>query len=581
MMRPSRHPDDCHPLRYNEAQHGPDSHHPRRQPAAAGGPHRAEQGRAEGEKVDDGAHAQCLAAAVADVVRKQRELGIDIPDDGEFGKPMGANYDYGAWWNYAFARMEGFAPAESVPESEHKKSSVAELALTTYANRRDWQKFGEFYQDPESSGTLLGQRRAAARRAVRSARRRSNMSAMPRSPPTSPTSRRRWPRPASRKASCARSGREASRAARTCTTRPRRISSSPSAEAMREEYKAIVDAGIVLQIDDPSLPDNWDMINPEPPLAEFKKFERVRIEALNHALRGLPADRIRFHICWGSWHGPHTTDIPLRDIVDLVLSVNAGAYSVEAGNVRHEHEWRVWRDVKLPDGKLLIPGVVSHATNIVEHPQVVADRIVRYAQVVGRENVIAGHRLRIRRPYPSADRLAQAPGIGGGCQARDRRALEIDQPSAHSAASAHVSLRRLRRRRGWPRPQARAAIDVPHTRRRTVRASRLHISAATMRLSASPARLAALRYSHHSAATPAASRRTSTCSAHGPELAPVCAGISWPGAPDRRQRVGINRSPCSHCHPVPLRRPKSRPVRRRAVRLREPARSAGCRFPPA
>jgi len=163
-----------------------------------------------------------------------------------------------------------------------------------------------------------------------------------------------------------------------------------SAEAMREEYKAIINAGIVLQIDDPSLPDNWDMINPEPPLGEFKKFERIRIEALNHALRGLPEDRIRYHICWGSWHGPHTTDIPLKDIVDLVLTVNAGAYSVEAGNVRHEHEWRVWKDAKLPEGKLLIPGVVSHATNLVEHPQVVADRIVRFAQIVGRENVIAG-----------------------------------------------------------------------------------------------------------------------------------------------------------------------------------------------
>jgi 5-methyltetrahydropteroyltriglutamate--homocysteine methyltransferase len=120
------------------------------------------------------------------------------------------------------------------------------------------------------------------------------------------------------------------------------------------------------------------------------RYERVRIDALNHALRGLPEDRVRYHICWGSWHGPHTTDIPLRDIVDLVLAVNAGAYSVEAGNVRHEHEWKVWKDVRLPEGKLLIPGVVSHATNIVEHPEVVADRLVRYARVVGRENVVAG-----------------------------------------------------------------------------------------------------------------------------------------------------------------------------------------------
>jgi 5-methyltetrahydropteroyltriglutamate--homocysteine methyltransferase len=162
------------------------------------------------------------------------------------------------------------------------------------------------------------------------------------------------------------------------------------ADAMREEYKAIVDAGLVVQIDDPSLPDNWDMINPEPPLEEFKKFSRVRIDALNHALRGLPEERIRYHICWGSWHGPHTTDVPLADIVDLVLAVRAQAYSVEAGNVRHEHEWRVWQDVKLPDGKILIPGVVSHATNVVEHPRLVADRIIRFANLVGRENVIAG-----------------------------------------------------------------------------------------------------------------------------------------------------------------------------------------------
>ena len=233
-----------------------------------------------------------------------------------------------------------------------------------------------------------------------------------------------------------------------------------SADAMRDEYKAIVDAGIVLQIDDPSLPDNWDMINPEPPLKEFKKFEQVRMEALNHALRGLPVDRIRFHICWGSWHGPHTTDIPLKDIVDLVLSVNAGAYSVEAGNVRHEHEWRVWQDVKLPDGKLLIPGVVSHATNIVEHPQVVADRIVRYAKVVGRENVIAGHRLRARRPHPSTNRLGQIAGARRRCQARDQRALGIvgNVTGRLGGKSSADQRRRLYRAGLGQRPRRRGAV---------------------------------------------------------------------------------------------------------------------------
>ncbi|MGA7452715.1 MAG: epoxyalkane--coenzyme M transferase [Rhodoplanes sp.] len=162
------------------------------------------------------------------------------------------------------------------------------------------------------------------------------------------------------------------------------------AEALAVEYRSIVDAGFMLQLDDPGLPDTWDMLDPHPTLDEYKRYAMLRVDALNHALRDLPEDRIRYHICWGSWHGPHTMDIPLRDIVDVMLRVKAQAYSVEAGNVRHEHEFKVWRDVKLPDGKLLIPGVVSHATNVVEHPEVVADRLVAYANVVGRENVIGG-----------------------------------------------------------------------------------------------------------------------------------------------------------------------------------------------
>jgi 5-methyltetrahydropteroyltriglutamate--homocysteine methyltransferase len=162
------------------------------------------------------------------------------------------------------------------------------------------------------------------------------------------------------------------------------------AEAMREEYKAILDAGLVLQLDDPAIAENWDMINPEPSVEAYRRFSMVRVEALNHALRGLPQDRIRFHLCWGSWHGPHVTDIPMRHIVDVMLAVNCQAYSFEAGNVRHEHEWRVWEQVTLPAGKVLIPGVVSHATNVVEHPELVADRIERFARLVGREQVIAG-----------------------------------------------------------------------------------------------------------------------------------------------------------------------------------------------
>jgi 5-methyltetrahydropteroyltriglutamate--homocysteine methyltransferase len=337
--------------------------------------------------VDTSAYDKGLAAAVAGVVMKQSEIGIDIANDGEFGKPMSAAYDYGAWWNYAFERLEGFAAPESIPEIEHKKSAVADLSLTIFARRRDWQQFSDFYRDPTSglvgSAPARRQRRPVCVGPVRykgHAQIQADINHL----------KSALAQAAIEEGFMTSVGPGSFARGEDLHYKTEEEFVFASAEAMRQEYKAIIDAGLVLQIDDPSLPDNWDMINPEPPLEEFKKFERVRIEALNHALAGLPPDQIRYHICWGSWHGPHTTDIPLGDIVDLVLSVNAGAYSVEAGNVRHEHEWRVWQEVKLPADKLLIPGVVSHATNIVEHPQVVADRITRYAKVVGRERVIAG-----------------------------------------------------------------------------------------------------------------------------------------------------------------------------------------------
>jgi 5-methyltetrahydropteroyltriglutamate--homocysteine methyltransferase len=332
------------------------------------------------------AYDKGLAAAVTEVVMKQHEVGIDIANDGEFGKPMSAAYDYGAWWNYAFERLEGFASPESIPETEHKKSSVADLSLTTFARRRDWQQFSEFYHDPTSglagSAPARRQRRPVCVGPVRykgHAQTKADIDHL--------------------KTALAQAGIEEGFMTSVAPASFARGEDlhykteedfvAAAADAIRDEYKAIIDAGLVLQIDDPSLPDNWDMIYPEPSLEEFKKFSRVRIEALNYALRGLPEDRIRYHICWGSWHGPHTTDIPLADIIDLVLAVRAQAYSVEAANVRHEHEWRVWQETKLPEGKIVVPGVVSHATNVVEHPRLVADRIIRFAKIVGRENVIA------------------------------------------------------------------------------------------------------------------------------------------------------------------------------------------------
>ena len=162
------------------------------------------------------------------------------------------------------------------------------------------------------------------------------------------------------------------------------------AEAMRTEYRMIVDAGFILQLDDARTAVTFDRMVPPGTSADYRKWVAMHVELLNHALEGIPEDRVRYHVCWGSWPGPHTTDVPLKDIVDLILQVRVGAYVIEGANPRHEHEWKVWRDAKLPPGRVLVPGVISHATNIVEHPELVAERIVRLANLVGRENVIAG-----------------------------------------------------------------------------------------------------------------------------------------------------------------------------------------------
>jgi 5-methyltetrahydropteroyltriglutamate--homocysteine methyltransferase len=160
------------------------------------------------------------------------------------------------------------------------------------------------------------------------------------------------------------------------------------AEALRVEYRAIADSGLIVQLDDAFMPYVYDMLAMEK--EPYLKYAQMMVEAANYALDGIAQDRVRYHVCWGSWNGPHAFDIPLRDIARLVLKINAGAYLIEAGNAAHEHEWQVWQDVRLPDGKILIPGVVSHATNVVEHPELIAQRIVRFADLVGRENVIAG-----------------------------------------------------------------------------------------------------------------------------------------------------------------------------------------------
>ena len=162
------------------------------------------------------------------------------------------------------------------------------------------------------------------------------------------------------------------------------------AEAMRTEYKTIIDAGFLVQLDDARNAVTYDRMVPPASFEDYRRWLAAQVDIINHAIEGLPADRIRYHVCWGSWPGPHVSDVPLKDIVDLILKVKVGAYVIEGANPRHEHEWKVWQEAKLGAGQVLIPGVISHATNVVEHPELVAERIVRLARIVGRENVIAG-----------------------------------------------------------------------------------------------------------------------------------------------------------------------------------------------
>jgi len=328
--------------------------------------------------------ARTLAASVAEVVRSQKDIGIDVPGDGEFGKPMAQRVNYGSWWRYSWNRLGGLDPnGPNLYEMAPRRSRPGHVELTSFADRRDRTGFAAAYGDPDS-GITTGPRppapicvapihyagHDAIRADIANFKAALNAAGIEQGFMTSVA-----PGSASRIGNVHYKTEEELLYA--------------CADAMREEYKAILDAGLVLQLDDPAIAENWDMVNPEPTVEEYQKFSMIRVEALNHAIRELPADRIRFHLCWGSWHGPHVTDIAMRDIVDVMLAINVRAYSFEAGNVRHEHEWKVWQDVKLPDDKLILPGVVSHATNVVEHPELVAERIVRFANLVGRERVIA------------------------------------------------------------------------------------------------------------------------------------------------------------------------------------------------
>jgi 5-methyltetrahydropteroyltriglutamate--homocysteine methyltransferase len=320
-----------------------------------------------GQPYDEAGFGRRLASAVAEVVRQQAATGIDIVNDGEFGKP--------GFSEYVRERISGFEvrdfqPGEAPPTrsiSSRDKQEFAEY----FANRGGRAAIGTRQRHVFCTGPLQYVGHAAVQTDI------ANLQAALRGvqveeaflPAVAPGTIEHW------------------LANEHYPTDEAYLYAI--ADAMHEEYKAITDAGLILQIDDPDLPDAWQ-IHLEMSVAEYRKYAELRIDALNHALRDCPQEQVRLHVCWGSYHGPHKYDIPLRDIVDIVLKVRAQAYSIEASNPRHEHEWQLWEEVKLPEGKMLIPGVVSHCSDFIEHPELVAQRLGRFAKLVGRENVIAG-----------------------------------------------------------------------------------------------------------------------------------------------------------------------------------------------
>jgi 5-methyltetrahydropteroyltriglutamate--homocysteine methyltransferase len=329
----------------------------------------------DGKPYDEAAFEACLAESVAEIVRQQADVGIDIVSDGEFAKGLN-------WAFYIFKRLSGITVRTATAE---------EMAdpMASMGGGRDHQAFAEFYAEYDAATGLakrLGNRvvvngpiqyfnhqvlrdieNLKAGIALAKERHPSLAGFLPVVAPAS-----------------------ALPGAKIEHYKDEESYLFALADALHQEYKAIVDAGLYVQIDDAFLPYMYERMVPPMSKADYLRWAGLRIDALNHALAGIPEERSRYHICWGSWNGPHAFDVPLKDIIDLLLKVRVGHYSFEAANPRHAHEWRVWETVKLRPGQVLIPGVISHATNIVEHPELVADRIVRLAKIVGRENVMGG-----------------------------------------------------------------------------------------------------------------------------------------------------------------------------------------------
>jgi 5-methyltetrahydropteroyltriglutamate--homocysteine methyltransferase len=326
-----------------------------------------------GEPYDRAAFEACLRDSVAGVVRRQTETGIDIVSDGEFGKTF-------TWAWYIRDRLEGFEERPFEDTGEEGPQDPSRMGK----DRRD---FAEFYADYFRRNPVAAGVRDHGQAVCVAPIRYAGHEAI------------------ARDIADLKAGMQAAGAGEgflpvvaPSSAVPIRVDEHYGSEeefvfaladALNEEYRAIADAGLTLQVDDAFLATMYDTMVPPATMADYRAWAELRIEALNRALDGIPPERSRYHVCWGSWNGPHTNDVALREIVDLVLEVNAGTYLFEAANPRHEHEWRIWEDVELPAGKVIAPGVISHATNVVEHPELVAERLERFAGLVGFENVMA------------------------------------------------------------------------------------------------------------------------------------------------------------------------------------------------
>ena len=317
-----------------------------------------------GKPVDDATYARVLRESVSEIVREQAKAGVDVVSDGECGKAI-------SWSQYALERLSGFERRPFQP------------GANTFARGADRTRFAAFYDEMDKRDGVATTADSVC------------------VGPISYTGQPQLQRDIDNfRAALKDTPREEAflPVAAPSSVIPDRINKFyPSedacleaiAEAMRTEYRMIVDAGFLVQLDDARAAVTYDRMVPPATHKDYLNWLAKQVEVINHALDGIPEEKVRYHVCWGSWPGPHTTDVPLKDIAHLLLKVKAGAYLIEGANPRHEHEWRVWESVKLPAGKVLAPGVISHATNVVEHPELVAERIVRIARLVGRENVIA------------------------------------------------------------------------------------------------------------------------------------------------------------------------------------------------